>query len=274
MHIPVVNVNDRFIFYYPSGNCLAAFPVWASWLSSIITGQAFLYEINRRTQGGIAECYVNNSKGDNLSYTIDSVNYGFRLEAPDPLKMPNGVYKGNLKIRIGNGQDIDLGKATYSGGTEHSLEFTLTVRHQLKVDFPPGGDKVVLLPPGGWSDWVYRGKNRVPPSLRADLHYRMWFSSKIKIILNCEYPNGDECFIKNTNDGHLVPIHVYWQDTTLITTTTAGFLFVPSSDGRPAVNANRFFSFKITDTQKLKEMMQRSGGTYKGKVTIIFDATI
>ncbi|MGL5499221.1 MAG: hypothetical protein ACRDCQ_19985 [Aeromonas sobria] len=114
----------------------------------------------------------------------------------------------------------------------------------------------------------------MPSSLRADLHYRIWFSSKIKVTLRCEYPNGNECYVKNTKDGHLAPVNVYWRDYALITTTTDEWHFVPSIDGTPAVNADRFFSFKITDSQVLKEMMKRPGGTYKGKITLIFDATI
>ncbi|MCH7376598.1 hypothetical protein MM182_14665 [Aeromonas sp. MR19] len=235
----------------------------------------YLYDIKPENQLAGGKCYHNKFKTtfSSKSTALKKIYLGYKLKAPDPLKMENGVYKGSLVLSIGRNKDLDFGNGTYSD-SQLTINFTMKVRHQIKIDFPPGGDKVVLLPPGGWSDWIYRGKNRVPSSLRADLHYRIWFSSKIKVTLSCEYPNGSECFIKNTKDGHLVPIHVYWRDYSLITTTTAGLVFAPSVDGTPAVNADRFFSFKITDSQVLKEMMKRPGGTYKGKVTIIFDATI
>lgn len=264
----IVNSNDGWKIYNtsitnPKGGCrylerqVAGYNNLSSWI--VLWGDV-----------GGKSCYTELSV--DVASEINAMFFGFKIKPPSPLEMPNGNYTGSINLSVGQNKDIDLGNGEYEDN-QLTIELTFKVQHQIKVDFPPGGDKVVLLPPGGWSDWIYRGKNRVPSSLRADLHYRVWFSSKIKVTLNCEYPNSDECFIKNTKDGHLVPIHIYWRDYSLIT-TTGGTVFVPSFDGLPAVNANRFFSFKITDTQKLKEMMQRSGGTYKGKVTIIFDATI
>ena len=255
--------------YTVSGDCNFRLQTWAGpyWLE-------YFFDIKKTSQmtGGI--CYNNDFNKDFVSAETYMRRFyiGYRLVPPDPLKMQNGTYKGSLTLTVGANQDLDFGNGNYSDSTL-TVNFSLKVQHQIKVEFPPGGDKVVLLPPGGWSDWIYRGKNRVPSSLRADLHFRMWFSSLLEIKLRCEYPNGKECYVKNTKDGHLAPVNVYWRDRTLISTDTE-FNFVPSLDGTPLVNADRFISFKITDSKVLKEMMKRSGGTYKGKITLIFDATI
>ncbi|WP_139729254.1 hypothetical protein [Aeromonas sobria] len=71
---------------------------------------------------------------------------GYRLVPPDPLKMQNGTYKGSLTLTVGANQDLDFGNGNYSDSTL-TVNFSLKVQHQIKVEFPPGGDKVVLLPP-------------------------------------------------------------------------------------------------------------------------------
>lgn len=235
----------------------------------------FLYrDVKEYSSASGGQCHGQHEGAVGQDLTISSIYLGYKLKAPNPLAMENGTYTGKLTLSMGRNQDFDFGAGTYTD-TQLTVNFTIKVRHQIKVDFPPGGEKVVLSPPEGWSDWIYRGRNRVPSSLQAELHFRIWFSSKIKITLRCEYPNGEECFIKNTKDGHLAPIHVYWRNNAaLITTTSSNIYIVPSMNGSPAVNDDRFFSFKITESQTLEEMMARPGGTYKGKVTIIFDATI
>jgi hypothetical protein len=234
------HINDSLWLDTIEGDCSNRLRTWAN-----TSTFEYLYDVNSSNYLNGGKCYHSKFKTtfSSKSVSLNRIYLGYKLDAPDPLKMENGVYKGSLVLSIGQNKDLDFGNGTYSDN-QLTINFTMTVRHQIKIEFPPGGDKVVLLPPGGWSDWIYRGKNRVPSSLRADLHFRMWFSSSIKITLRCEYPNGNECYVKNTKDGHLAPVNVYWRDRILITTTTTGTHFVPSLAGTPAVNADRFFLSK------------------------------
>ncbi|MFM5412345.1 hypothetical protein ACET9F_17830 [Aeromonas veronii] len=195
------------------------------------------------------------------------------------MTMSNGKYTGSLKIMVGRNKDIDLGDATYSGGTEHELKFTLTVRHQLKVDFPKGDSdghsQVTLLPPGGWSNWIHSGK-REPNFLQQDLPFRIWFSAPFTVALRCQYQwsTSGECALKDSK-GRTVPLKTYYvnrfNETTLLTTNKSKFVL--PVQGIPVINAARAIRFQIVGGT-VAEMMKYPGSSFKGDVTLIFDAAI
>lgn len=260
-----------------SGDCYNGFSTWGWWSGSVVTGQLFLYSVNDVAQNGPFECYYNSQLGDGTSYTVNWLNYGFRIKAPNPLTMSNGNYTGSLKIMVGRNKDIDLGDATYSGGTEHELKFILTVRHQLKVDFPKGsGDgysQVTLLPPGGWRNWIHNGK-RDPNILQQDLPFRIWFSAPFTVALRCQHQWGTECGLKD-GKGRTVPLKTYYvnsiNEMTLLTTNNKSFVL--PVQGKPVINAARAIRFQIVGGT-VAEMMKYPGSSFKGDVTLIFDAAI
>lgn len=277
MEYPIVN-NNRWPMHTIGGDCYQSFSTWG-WSGSVVTGQLFLYSINDLAQNGASECYHNSQLGDGTSYSVDWLNYGFRIKAPNPLTMSNGKYTGSLKIMVGRNKDIDLGDATYSGGTEHELKFTLTVRHQLKVDFPKGDNdghsQVTLLPPGGWSNWIHSGK-REPNFLQQDLPFRIWFSAPFTVALRCQYQwsTSGECALKDSK-GRTVPLKTYYvnrfNETTLLTTNKSKFVL--PVQGIPVINAARAIRFQIVGGT-VAEMMKYPGSSFKGDVTLIFDAAI
>ena len=79
--------------------------------------------------------------------TISSIYLGYKLKAPNPLAMENGTYTGKLTLSMGHNLDFDFGAGTYTD-TQLTVNFTIKVRHQIKIDFPAGGNRVVLQPPG------------------------------------------------------------------------------------------------------------------------------
>ena len=133
---------------------------------------------------------------------------GYQLIAPKPLEMASGVYVGSIQFPIGPG-GIDLGDNMYpvSGDSVINLRFTLTVKHTLKVDVPPGGNRVELLPQGGWNSWLQQG--RKPTRLFRDQTFNISASSRFKMQLECQYSlDGKTCGARDAVSGHAVPLMV------------------------------------------------------------------
>lgn len=261
------------------GDCSNNFTTWSWWSGNLVTDQLFLYSIKGAAQNGPSECYYNVPLSDGTSYSVDWLNYGFRLKAPNPLTMSNGKYIGSIKIMVGRNKDIDLGDATYSGGTEHELKFTLTVRHQLKVDFPKGDgnghSQVTLLPPGGWINWVHNGK-REPNILQQDLPFRIWFSAPFTVALRCQYQwsTSSECALKDSK-GRTVPLKTYYVNrlNEMFPLNTNKHRFVLPVKGKPILNSARAVRFQV-EGGSVTEMMKYPGSSFKGDVTLVFDAAI
>ncbi|MCE9953263.1 hypothetical protein LZ618_14365 [Aeromonas allosaccharophila] len=276
MMYPIVNDN-KWPTNKISGDCHREFPTWSWWGGDLVLEQLFVYSIDDVAQNGLSECYFNSQLGNGTSYTVAWLNYGFRIKSPDPLRMSNGKYTGSLKVSVGRNKDIDVGEANYSGGIEHELKFTLTVRHQLKVDFPKesvnGADSVTLLPPGGWINWLHNRKQS-PDILQQELPFRIWFSAPFTVTLRCQYLWGSECALKDAK-GRQVPLKTYYvnrfQEMNLL--TTRPYNFVLPVQGQPVMNAARTILFQVVGGT-VTEMMKYPGSNFKGDVTLIFDASI
>ena len=219
-------------------------------------------------------CYT--ALSTNVGVTVKALFFGFKIKPPSPLDMPNGVYNGSIKLLVSSNGDISLGNGTYSD-TSLIIDLTLTVRHQLKVDFPKGsGDgysQVTLLPPGGWRNWMHNGK-REPSILQQDLPFRIWFSAPFTVSLRCQHQWGTECGLKDSK-GRTVPLKTYYvnsiNEMTLLTTNK--YNFVLPVQGKPIINAARAIRFQVVGGT-VAEMMKYPGSSFKGDVTLIFDAAI
>lgn len=241
-----------------------------------VFSELFLHSISRSAQGRVAECYYNSPADDGGNYWGYRVLYGFRLESPDPLKMSNGNYTGSLKLSVGKNQDIYFGDGIYKGTLVHEINFNLSVNHQLRVDFPKGEaegrSRVTLLPPGGWNDWIYKGRG-IPDMLQQELPFRLWSNSPFTVTLRCQYISGTECALKNSK-GHQATLNTYLitGSNEEIKITTIPLTFSPPS-GNPVINGARKIKFRVVG-DVVKEMVKYPGSTYKGDVTLIFDAAI
>lgn len=258
--------------YAVSGDCNFRLGSWASsyWLE-------YFFDIKKANQmtGGI--CYNNDFKKGFVSAETYMRRFyiGYRLVPPDPLKMQNGTYKGSLTLTVGANQDLDFGNGTYSDSTL-IVNFSLKVQHQIKVEFPAGSDKVVLQPPGGWHDWIYRGKSHQPPYLIAELPYRLWVSSDYNVWLNCQYAYGEVCMLNNERLGMKVRLEVIYVNKSkeeLPLKHGVKKLFTASVRGPYYINEARSIIFKV-QKPALTLMMEHPGSTYKGNVTLIYDAAI
>ena len=206
---------------------------------------------------------------------IQAMFFGFKITPPSPLKMPNGIYTGSIILSVGQNKDIDLGNGVYEDN-QLIIELTLKVQHQIKVEFPPGGDKVVLQPPGGWHDWIYRGKSHIPPYLIAELPYRLWSSSDFNVWLNCQYAIGEVCMLNNERLGMQVKLDVIYVNKSkeeFPLTHGVKKLFTAGIKDPYYINEERSIIFKV-QKPVLALMMEYPGSTYKGNVTLIYDAAI
>ncbi|WP_309265585.1 hypothetical protein [Aeromonas salmonicida] len=265
-------VNNSDWLDHIDGDCHVTLNSWAS-----PSQVHYLYDIKPENQLAGGKCYHNKFKTtfSSKSTTLPKIYLGYKLNAPDPLKMENGVYKGSLVLSIGRNKDLDFGNGTYSDN-QLTINFTMTVRHQIKMEFPPGSDKVVLQPPGGWHDWIYRGKSHQPPYLIAELPYRLWVSSDYNVWLNCQYAYGEVCMLNNERLGMQVRLEVIY-----VNISKEEFplkhgvkkLFTASVRGPYFINEARSIIFKV-QKPALTLMMEHPGSTYKGNVTLIYDAAI
>ncbi|KHA57470.1 hypothetical protein NM74_06055 [Aeromonas hydrophila] len=232
----------------------------------------YVMSIYRKDQPSGGACYAN--KDFSSSYAgeqtkINKVLFGYRLIAPDPLKLKNGIYTGRLQLSLGSRRDIDLGSGPYHSPQSIDITFKFLVKHQLKVDFPLAEKKLVLEPPGGWDDRLYRGR-----TLEAILPARIWVASPYNVSLKCQYPDarGEQCQIKNNSNDHKVVVNVsakgksgYWKIYAHQQEKFYGHDIL-KGDYRP-------FRFSV-EKERVQEMMRYPGSTYTGNITIVIDAAI
>lgn len=207
--------------------------------------------------------------------------YGYQLRTPNPLAMKSGRYHGSIEYTVGPGMDFDMGDLMIPNDNLLQLNFTLTVEHMLKVEIPPGGNKVELTPEGGWQAWLNQGRR--PTRLFRDQTFNLWTSSQFKMQMQCQYTVGDTCGIRESG-GVVVPLQVA---VTLPTGLT-------SAGGRPVVRQPLRVSGEGTglfepgiyidrkpgvllfgvDQVDVERMLSSGASTYKGTVTVIWDSEV
>ncbi|MDF9777062.1 hypothetical protein [Pseudomonas baetica] len=135
------------------------------------------------------------------------LDVGYQLRTPNPLEMPTGVYVGSIPYTVGPGGNISAGNNLLPQGDNLiNLIFTLTVEHELKVDIPPGGEKVRLTPEGGWQSWLHAG--RKPVRLFRDQTFHISASSRFKMYFECESWTTFDCVLKDATGRRPVELQV------------------------------------------------------------------
>lgn len=238
-------------------------------------------------ESGAAHCFrrISGSVGrpDTAVATYGSLDFGYEMEAPDPLSMPNGRYRGTVQYSVGAGADIDAGQANYSDSLV-ILNFDLTVQHNFKVDFPSGLDRVVLAPRGGWAQWTDHG--RAPRALEQEIPFQLTSSGAFSVRLICQYPLDVRCGIRHAGNGEGpvdVPVDISVTIPgareaatgvpaleTPLSTRIPGLAFQPSE-----VLAYRSSRIGLSVSgDGLARMLEQPGSTWSGAVTVVFDAQL
>lgn len=231
-----------------------------------------LSKIKESMQNSGGVCY---SEQNNLSKTVKiaSLYIGYKLKTPSPLTMPNGLYIGKITFSIGEYKDFDLGGGTYSDGSV-TINFSVRVKHQIKVEFPVSEGEVELKPPHGWTEWMQTG--RTPPYLEGDIPYKIWATSDYGVFLKCGNLSGSNCLLSNTQTGHTSRLTVYnmnalGEKTMLSPVSISNFPV--NMDGAGIFGRDQKVIFRI-DKANLSQVLKYPGGLYKGTVTIVFDSLL
>lgn len=208
----------------------------------------------------------------NLVYEVRTAGAAFRLDVPTLKSMAPGVYRGSIRYTVGEKyRDFNTGEGLLSLSTDaFELEVQLTVKSDLKIDFPPGSDRAVLEPPRGWSAW--RG-GRVPPELKRDLPFRLSVNGPFTVRLDCQ--DGALCYLYNAQrdrvplKGGLTMPGVTWQGREVLN-TAIGTDPTRFEVSRPVVNSPSVLHLKVRDVGD----MLRNPGTYRGLVVVVFDSAL
>lgn len=210
------------------------------------------------------------------------IHFGYELRTPNPLAMPAGIYRGRQTYTVGAGMDFDFGDFVVPHDNLAILDFILDVDHILKVEVPPGGNRIQLEPQGGWQAWLQNG--RKPTRLARDQTVNLWSSSPFKMTLECGDPMGNTCSVRNPA-GHQVPLDVAVTLPPGLTDSanrpvnrlplrrdgSGTELFQPSRyvDRKPST---LHFEVKADGVSQMLE--QGNGSTYSGAVTVVWDSQV
>lgn len=145
------------------------------------------------------------------AYTIpamsfEGVDIAYELRTPNPLGMSSGLYTGSLAYTLGSGGDFDFGPLMDPDDRSLTLDFVLDVQHTLKVDLPPGGNKVTLEPEGGWQRWIDSG--RKPDRIYRDQLFYISASSRFKVKMLCDSLGGSDCMLRGSIPGGSTMVQV------------------------------------------------------------------
>ncbi|XXE03561.1 hypothetical protein J3P88_06475 [Pseudomonas sp. Z3-6] len=221
------------------------------------------------------------------NYLVPSMKYNYldfayELRTPNPLRMSSGQYTGSITYSVGPGRDIDMGDVMVASDSVITLNFKLDVEHTLKVDVPPGGNRVELVPQEGWQSWLNSG--RKPTRLFRDQRFHISTSSRFKMLLECQHVSGNTCAVSETGSGHAVPVAVSVSlpdgltdaadqpvnRRRLLRDGSGTELFQPGFyiDRRPGA-----LHFEI-DTSGVEAMLDSGASIYTGNVTVIWDSEV
>ncbi|WP_137804763.1 hypothetical protein [Pseudomonas sp. G(2018)] len=132
------------------------------------------------------------------SMYFNGIDFAYELRTPNPLGMSSGLYGGSLSYHLGPGGDFQMGTMMVPDDNNLTLDFVLDVQHTLKVDLPPGGNKVFLEPEGGWRQWIDSG--RKPTRIYRDQPFYISASSRFKVMMECaESFTSTECNLRNAS---------------------------------------------------------------------------
>lgn len=260
---------------YPVGGC--SYKITYS-TSSLWT--MYLWDV--RTPQQPQPCTSNGAEavsGERMTTYVDETAIAYRLSMPSPLVMKPGLYSGSETYTVGPGMDFDFGNNVTGLNTHNlTLNFELDVEHAFVIDFPPGSERAVLEPPGGWSGWLSRGQP--PQRLSRDLLFKIWSSGPFTAYKLCQYPVGERCGIRNAAN-HEVPVKVGVSMPNGIrhAGTEVRKLDLPTGQGSAlsfeavATVNNRTgqLNFEV-EREHVQAMLQHPGSTYRGDVTVVFDA--
>ncbi len=253
----------------------------------LTNGSALNYSAMRmflREDGGEGSSACSLHWLDANDFDIRELDLVYRLTTPKPLTMRSGVYRGSTTYTVGGtgqGADFDLGNDVTLTDSSVTVHFTLSVQHAFRLDLPPGSERALLSPRGGWSSWTDHGV--APGVLERELPFSISSSGKFSVFLQCQYPQADgRCGIRSEVEDALdAPLDVSvtlpgfreLQSGAAAVDVALSAQGVPPVFGAEAVIIGRPSRLRFAvQGEAVRAMLQRPGAHYRGDVTVVFDA--
>jgi hypothetical protein len=238
----------------------------------------------RRDGGeGVVACALHWLSTNN--YLMTEFDLTYKLTTPLPLGMRSGVYTGVTTFRVGGtgeGADFDLGNGVVLDDNIVNVHFRLDVQHAFQLDVPPGSDRAVLAPKGGWTQWSDHGI--VPAMLERELPFSLSSSGQFSVSLHCQHPLPDgRCALRNlTAEADDAPLDIQltlpgFHDAASGADAVA--LPLTTTMASPVLTADAFIIRRpsrlhfAVKGDAVRRMLDHPGSLYRGEVTVIFDAT-
>ncbi|MFJ2530004.1 hypothetical protein [Pseudomonas helmanticensis] len=216
------------------------------------------------------------------SISFNSLDIAYELRTPNPLGMSSGLYTGSMAYSLGVTRDFDLGPWMEPDDSNLTLDFVLDVQHTLKVDIPPGGDKVVLEPQGGWQRWLDSG--RKPSRLYRDQIFHISASSKFTMKLECEHRLGFEsgcAIVDGQGFAGAVDVSVSLpnglSDSAGLPVKRKPLGIEPTAPFQPSLYIDRkpgTLHFEVNEQQTHWMIDNAQGRPYRGNITVIWDSEV
>lgn len=218
---------------------------------------------------------------DLATLRYNTMEYAYELRTPNPLGMSSGHYTGSITYTMGPGGDYDFGDVVIPSKNALTFNFTLSVEHDLKVEVPPGGTRIELVPQGGWQAWLNQG--RKPARLFRDQTFNISASSRFKMQLECERVMGNTCALRNAAD-HQVPVNISVSlphglnrpDSSAVNRQPLLLSGAGTEQFQPGFYVNRrpgTLHFEVAK-EHVDAMLSQGGSTYSGQVTVIWDSDL
>ncbi|MCU6336880.1 hypothetical protein KW823_10095 [Enterobacter quasiroggenkampii] len=237
-------------------------------------------------------CYRISAKGyPSISWSRLSI--GYVLETPNPLAMDSGLYTGSHTFSIGPGGDFDFGDNITASDTSLTVNFSLSVNHELKlssttnsVSLQPCARGKICSEEQGKANWERWMVNRITPELTGRSTFNLSSSGEFTVYLECEQRLGSDCALRsNTNPGQLVAVQslLTLPDNIADKSTGADVIKKRLTAGRDlssifttkTYGEARSGSVDFLVTQKdVDTMLKTRPDTYSGAITVIFDPQI
>ncbi|SFU14842.1 hypothetical protein SAMN05192562_106226 [Kosakonia arachidis] len=274
-------------FMYPNAPCSYS---GASW------GAGDWYHFLWKVSSGQGACYKISTIDRTEPSQFFNMSIAYEIVTPDPLKMESGIYQGTLPLSVGPGGDFDFGDNYQASDTELTVNFTLTVNHELKLTTTADNQKVSLQPcalgkvctddegQANWERWMV---NRITPELTGRSNFSLSSSGAFSVYLECEQQSGSDCALKSDNTpSQTVPVQTLLTLPDNIVDNVTGStvskrrlavgkdvtknVFATKSFGQ-----NRAGSIDFLVGQKdVDTMLKTRPDTYRGAVTVIFDPKV